>query len=77
MSIYPYPTEIPLDRDVSTPNLLEYELHSDMRPEQLDNDWLTASPELCDQPLKIGAMSGHIAATTSSLNNCLVSLETD
>jgi len=82
MSSHPYIDEFLFDRHVLTPSLhtpgqLEIEHPSDMPPQQFDDDWLTAYSGLCDQTVGREAMSGHIAATTSSLNNYLVNLETD
>jgi len=82
MSSHPYIDEFLFEGDVLTPGLqtpgqLEFKPYSNMRPEKPDISWLTASSGLCDQTVDTGAMSGHIAATTSSLNNCLVNPETD
>ncbi|KAI4639507.1 uncharacterized protein J4E78_010918 [Alternaria triticimaculans] len=82
MSSHPYIDEFLFDRDVLTPSLhttdqFETESHSDMRPEVFDEYWLTASSEPCDETVDHGAISGHIATTTSLLNDCLMNLEND
>jgi len=76
MSSHAYMDEHFFDRDGLTPSLHtsdvpEIEPHSGIRPEQLDNGWLTASSELWDLTANHEATLGRTAAaSTGSLKNC-------